>query len=222
MEFNIWQIEVEVKKDIIDIYPSNSNLENVIKIFLNLILEGQFTELQDALQMRYVDQDFRKFDTVRTLLLGQFELYVKYIHKSIGREPQKTLKPCLTEVFNEFSYLQEGSDKYNEFWAKNSIDKTPTYSPEYFQHIFPLGKEFKLTYDLRNSIIHNSRLYGGQTPSVKNLPSDIGAIIAVMIHVTELYSSLLEKNQLQQTKNSFKPYLESISQMEESIYFDRR
>ena len=210
MEFNIWQIEVEVKKDIIDIYPSNSNLENVIKIFLNLILEGQFTELQDALQMRYVDQDFRKFDTVRTLLLGQFELYVKYIHKSIGREPQKTLKPCLTEVFNEFSYLQEGSDKYNEFWAKNAIDKTPTYSPEYFQHIFPLGKEFKLTYDLRNSIIHNSRLYGGQTPSVKNLPSDIGAIIAVMIHVTELYSSLLEKNQLQQTKNSFKPYLESI------------
>ena len=126
--------------------------------------------------MRYVDQDFRKFDTVRTLLLGQFELYVKYIHKSIGREPQKTLKPCLTEVFNEFSYLQEGSDKYNEFWAKNAIDKTPTYSPEYFQHIFPLGKEFKLTYDLRNSIIHNSRLYGGQTPSVKNLPSDIGAI----------------------------------------------
>ena len=210
MEFNIWQIEVEVKKDIIDIYPSNSNLENVIKIFLNLILEGQFTELQDALQMRYVDQDFRKFDTVRTLLLGQFELYVKYIHKSIGREPQKTLKPCLTEVFNEFSYLQEGSDKYNEFWAKNAIDKTPTYSPEYFQHIFPLGKEFKLTYDLCNSIIHNSRLYGGQTPSVKNLPSDIGAIIAVMIHVTELYSSLLEKNQLQQTKNSFKPYLESI------------
>ena len=63
---------------------------------------------------------------------------------------------------------------------------------------------------MRNSIIHNSKLYGGQTPSVKNLPSDIGAIIAVMIHVTELYSYLLEKNQLQQTKNSFKPYLESI------------
>lgn len=208
MESNFQQIEFEIKEDIVDIYPANANIKNAVSLFLYHVAKGQFIELQDALQIRYIEQQFKKFDVARTLLLGQFELYIKYIHKLIGREPKKTLKPCLTDLFSDFLFLQEGSSEYDQFWAKNATDKTPTYSPEHFQGLFPLGKEFKLTYDLRNSITHNSKLYGGLLPSVKNLPSDLSAIIAVIVYITDLYSPILESTQLQQTKNSFKPYLE--------------
>lgn len=95
MESNFQQIEFEIKEDIVDIYPANANIKNAVSLFLYHVAKGQFIELQDALQIRYIEQQFKKFDVARTLLLGQFELYIKYIHKLIGREPKKTLKPCL-------------------------------------------------------------------------------------------------------------------------------
>lgn len=188
------EIKQIIKKEIIDtiseIY-SETNIQETVDLFLDIVDKKNLSEISDALRFRFIDQKFTEFETARTLLASQFEIFFKSLFKLQQRQIQGELKVCLVEFFKDFNFLISGGNSY-KFFEKDDVTKEPIYSPDYFHLKMPYGKELKTSYDLRNAITHSGKLYGGVNPNSDNLISDIRSLLIAYIFVTGKYLNNLE------------------------------
>lgn len=204
------KIKSEIIKDMQSLLHnvSNFNINESIELFITIIEKENLKEIDDAIQIRYIDQDFKKFETARTLLAGQFETFVKTVFNIISKNVRGELKVCLVEFFKDFNLLSS-KDSYC-FFEKDDTTKISSYSPDFFTNKMTFGKELKLSYDLRNAIIHNGKLYTGQEPGMDSLPYDIKSFIISMLFFVSKYSERLNNVYDKQKEIFLNTYLSSV------------
>ncbi|EHQ24265.1 P-loop NTPase [Mucilaginibacter paludis] len=121
-----------------------------------------------ALKVRYKDKDVDNYGTAVTMLALKLESFFKRVYKIIN-EPlwtgeQNMLKGQIVTFVKGFKYTYADplfasaddtvfSAPHKEFVVKDN-NNVPLFQPNYFITKFPFGKQFKLTYDLRNKEGH--------------------------------------------------------------------
>jgi hypothetical protein len=208
MNHNWIELKSELISDLTSSFKSQSDfhINETVDTMVSIIKKEQLNEIADALHIRYIEQNFSKFDSSRTLLAGQIESYIKSVYKNINETVEGELKKCLVKFFTDFNYLSRNSESFN-FFAKDETTMISRFSPGHFDGKMPFGKEFKHSYDLRNAIIHDGHLHGGEKPSNDNLPYDIRSIMVSIIFFTHKYSSKLNKVFDNQNEAFITPYL---------------
>lgn len=202
MTRNNIEIKSLIEKELSEICIAEgvTNLNKTIDIFIKIIEDFKLSEIIDSIILPTENYTGLQLKIARTNLAGKFETYIKTIYEILNIEIEGELKVCLVEFFKRFNFLRTDNNSY-KFFEKDSITLVSLYSSYYFINKMPFGKELKLSYDLRNAILHKGKLYGNIELSNDSVSTDVKAFLCSILFITHKFlpqlASVFEQNNLQ-------------------------
>jgi NACHT domain len=186
-----------------------ANLTKTIDIFLKILEHYKLSEIMDSILIPTENFTGLQLKTARTNLASKFETYIKTIYETLNIEIEGELKVCLVEFFKRFGFLKLNNDSY-KFFEKDDITLVSKYSTDYFKGKMPFGKEMKLSYDLRNAILHKGKLFGDISPSNDSVSIDVKSFLYSLLFVTNKFLPLLSAKFEESDSEDYTEYLAKV------------
>lgn len=193
---------------------SEFNAKQIITIFLKIIKYNKINAIIEALEIRYIENKFDKFQLARKDLTNSIEAYFKDIYELIdGCCFQGTMSDCLGRFFNDVD---------TNFWTNNRSlfltskrNPNPQRDPTFFAGLTFLGDKIKLVYDLRNAITHSNHeiRYPSKSKNLSNQAecvNDIKDCICVYLYITYQYNEQIIECLNADKGYDFIPYLNQV------------
>ncbi len=219
MEKDWFLIKKDILKDCEEIFIKEGilNSNETLDIFFNILENKKMNEIRNSLLFPMENYTGLDLKNVRFVLASKFESYLKTIYEILKINVEGELKKCLLNFFTRFNFLQineksipfKNKDSY-KFFEKEEITLVSIYSPDYFKNKMPFGYELKLSYDLRNALIHKGKLFGGAEPNLNNLPNEVRAILYSMLFITSKFLPLINDELNKKSMGNYSSYINSM------------
>jgi len=184
-----------------DLLKEDSNLEEL----------NDRQDIGKALKIRFIDKNSGNYSIALTIFVIKIESFFKRLYRIVGQSLYSNEKNMLKgQIVTFVKSFKDSSDSdfkladttvfekpKQEFIAKD-INEKPSYKPEYFENKFPFGRQFKITYDIRNSETHLDPDLDEETTTVY-----IKDVLVVYIWAVIKYREKLSKLILHKPKTNF-------------------